>query len=55
MIYGGVKSATGKVWAQDKLCTKACFSRIAMVPLCHKWKVLLDNGLNTWLIDQEWV
>ena len=34
---------------------KAYFSRIAMVPLYHKWKDLLDIGLNTWVIDQEWV
>ena len=34
---------------------KTCFSKITMMPLCHKWKDLLDNGLNTWVIAQELV
>ena len=40
---------------RQNLYQKACFSRITMVPLCHKWKDLLVNGLNTWVMAQEWV
>ena len=49
-----ISNKQGMVLRQT-LHQKACFSRIAMGPLGHKWKYLLDNGSNTWVIAQEWV
>ena len=52
--WSKIRSKQG-MGSRQVLCQQACFSRITMVTLCHKWKDFLDNGLNTLVVAQKWV